>query len=142
MIKCGICQTSIKRTANFCENCGSNQSVVDDMRFSYKENHRGQKIIFAGLLVLCASTVYYFVIGLFMKLTGKWEFYSDIEPFSLFIAFGVSTIALLIALGLKSGNRKILAIIFASIYTIINLYWLIERIFPQDVSDSFEYLQF
>ena len=79
MIKCGVCQTSIKHTANFCENCGSNQSVVDDMRFSRKEDHRGQKLIFAGLLVLCASTVYYFLIGLFMKLTGKWEFYSDIE---------------------------------------------------------------
>lgn len=138
--KCTTCNSEIKRTANYCEYCGNKGAAGDHMDFKQVRNNRGQKIIFTGLVILCGSTIYHFLIGLFVKLTGNWRVYDTIEPFSLVIAFAAGCVALLIAIGLNSGVRKTLALIFASLYTLIHLYWIIDRLFPD--KQPFEFLNF
>jgi hypothetical protein len=41
---------------------------------------------------------------------------------------------------LKAGRRKLLSIIFASIYTLIYLYWTVQRLFPESsISNYFQF---
>lgn len=139
-MKCGACYSEIKRTANYCENCGHNESVVDDMNFTRGNSSRGQKLIFTGLMLLCGSAIYYFSVRLIVNFTGNWKLYETIEYVSLMIEIVSVGAVLLIALGLNSGERKTLAIIFAAIYTVIQLYWIIERLFPD--ASVFDFFQF
>lgn len=138
--KCGACYSEISRTANYCENCGSKESVRNEMSFSHTKSDRGQKLIFAGLIILCGTTIYHFLISLFAKITGNWRFFETVEPLSLIISFAGGSVALFIAIGLKSSGRRTLAIIFASFYTLIHIYWILDRIFPD--KQPFEFLKF
>lgn len=149
---CVQCQHQMVDSANYCENCGSKVSAASkrdllvgrsealDQLTSSKSNSRGQTLIFTGLIILCSGTIYYFIIGAVIDFSENWELYEVVEPFSLFFSFVSSGIALLIAFGLNAGTRKTLGIIFASIYALINLYWFIDRLIPDEA--PFQYLQF
>lgn len=138
--KCGACYSEISRAANYCQNCGNKESVGNDMSFTHTRNDRGQKLIFAGLIILCGTTIYHFLISMFVKITGNWRFFETVEPLSLIISLIGACVALFIAIGLNARGRRTLAIIFASIYTLIHVYWIIDRIFPD--KEPFEFLKF
>ena len=150
---CSQCHHQIGHTANFCENCGkpfsnagklSNQLERQELfgeGISSSASKVRQNLIFSGLIILCASTVYYFLIGLIVKLTNEWSIYETLEPVALVVSFASGAIALLIALGMKPGNKKTVAIIFACVYALIHLYWLIDRLIPED-DLPFKFLEF
>ena len=138
---CPTCRAEVKLESNFCARCGTNLLSEHEIDLETRNIDRGQILIFIGLMILCGSTIFYFITGLIGKLTNNWEFYDTIEPLSLMIGFAAGGIALLIAFGLNRGTLKAVAIIVAAIYTLIHLYWLIDRIMP-DETEPFEYLQF
>jgi len=153
-ITCAQCNSRIKSTANFCENCGAsvstetkvaNRSSTDEVLDSSavlnpSTNNFGQKLIFVGLMMLFVSTFYYFLLGVVVDITDNWGLYQTLEPISLIVSFVNVGIALIIALGMNSGTRKTVAIILSCIYALINLYWFIDRLIPDDV--GLEYLNF
>lgn len=137
---CGTCQHEIKQDANFCESCGISTVQGDSLSLTSPSDSGGQKLIFIALLILCGSTVYHFSLRLIMNLTGSWELYESFEPLSILILGGTGGVALFIAFGLKAGRRKLLSIIFASIYTLIYLYWTVQRLFPESsISNYFQF---
>jgi hypothetical protein len=53
-MKCETCEHEIRKSVNFCENCGTTTAGINtDLDFAVKRDERGQKLIFRGLLVLC-----------------------------------------------------------------------------------------
>lgn len=146
---CIQCHQRINDTANYCENCGSKvvaakkkdyqvgRTEVLDEFSTTKANDKGQALIFIGLLILCLTSFYYFVIRMLVKSMGDWSLYETFEPFSLIISGLGIAIALLLALGMNAGKKKTIAIVFASIYTIIQFYWLLDRLIPNDSAFSF-----
>jgi hypothetical protein len=63
------------------------------------------------------------------ELTGSIALYSTLSPVSLVVGLLAAGSALFIALGLDMGKRKIFAILLASVYAFINLFWIVEFAF-------------
>lgn len=149
---CNQCQRQVNDSANFCENCGvevSSSGGTNHQIHTSKEldefsrsriSNRGQNLIVTGLIILCSTTIYYFVLRMIVDFTDYWELYETVEPLTLFVSFVSSGVAILIALGLKPGSQKTLAIVFASLYTLISLYWFMDQLIPEE--EPFQYLQF
>ena len=78
---CIQCHVRINESANYCENCGAKVSSVKKRYHQVVEsevldeltktivNNRGQNMILIGLLTLCVSTLYYFILGVVVKFT-------------------------------------------------------------------------
>jgi DNA-directed RNA polymerase subunit RPC12/RpoP len=148
---CPHCNHHVNKSSYFCENCGSELSAnkhayqtgqpdtLDEFGAS-RTNNRNQTLIFIGILALCASSFYYFFIGLIVDISDNWEIYDTVRPVSLFLNFVTAGVALIIAFGMTSGTKKTLAIVFGCAYAIVNLYWLVEQLIPDE--PAFDYLQF
>lgn len=149
---CLQCYQRINVAANYCESCGSKATskvqgnpqggksgVLDEFPASAKSN-TNQNLILIGLLVLCTTTLYYFLLGIVVDMNDNWQLYDTVKPVSLIVSFLGIGVALVIALGMKRGSQKTVAIIFASVYALIQLYWFIDFLIPEE--KPFEYLQF
>ncbi|MFK7786488.1 MAG: zinc ribbon domain-containing protein [Crocinitomicaceae bacterium] len=151
-ITCPHCNHRVNKSAKYCENCGSRVSevwsedyqvgksdVLDELSNS-RRNNQQQSFILIGLLALCAFTFYYFTLGAIADITGNWDVYQTVEPISVVVTFLTAGVALMIALGMDRGKKKVLAIIAASIYCVIHLYWFVEQLIPEE--PIVDYLQF
>ena len=151
-ITCLQCHLRINESAKFCENCGSKVSspkrsdqgmekseVIDNLAPTNANSTR-QNLIFIGVMILCGSTIYHFALGRIVDYFDNWELYKTMEPLSYFITFCAGAVALLIALGLKPGSQKTVAIIFAAIHILIHIYWIIDWLIPDE--PPFQYLEF
>ncbi|MDG1331751.1 MAG: zinc ribbon domain-containing protein [Crocinitomicaceae bacterium] len=149
---CPQCRHRNNHSANYCENYGSKVTdvvkgnhqggipgVLDEFTASAKSK-TNQSLILVGLLVLCSTTIYYFILGVVVDISDNWELYQTVKPFSLVVSFLGIGAALVIALGMTRGSQKTVAIIFASIYALIQLYWFMDFFLPEE--EPFQYLQF
>ena len=126
-MKCETCQHTIKKSVNFCENCGAPTIGVNtDVDSVTQGNDRRQKLIFRGLIVLCSYEMYNFLLNKISTATDSFTLYEVLGPISMMFGILAAGAALFIALGLDMGKRKIYAIVLASIYAFINLFWIIE----------------
>lgn len=150
-ITCLSCHLRINESAKFCENCGTKVSspkrqeetrrveVLDELTPT-STNEKGQNLVFIGLMILCGATIYHFALGRIIDYFDNWELYKTMDPISYLITACSGAAGLLIALGLKAGSKKVVALIFASIFILIHLYWVIDWLIPDE--PDFQYLQF
>ena len=148
-MKCTACNYEIKLTTNFCENCGTivsedngrNELIhLGNLSPELKNENRAQKLIFIGLIVICSSMIYNFLLRRIIHFMHKLDLYETLEPISIAIGVALAGSLLMIAFGLRTGRRKVLALIFASICTVIQMYWIIDRLFPFE--SAFEFIRF
>ncbi|MFT5780225.1 MAG: hypothetical protein ACI837_003186 [Crocinitomicaceae bacterium] len=121
-LTCSSCNYEVSDHDNYCGNCGNSLSLGS------RDN--SQKLLFAAITVLFGTAFYWFFLELVVSISGSYELYDTLHWFGVLIGLAGVSVALLIALAMKKGSMRSLAIVFASIWTFIDLFWLVKRTFP------------
>jgi hypothetical protein len=121
-LSCISCNAGVSDADNYCHNCGTS--------LEFGSRDKSQKLIFATVAVLFGNAFYWVFLELIIELSGSYRLYDTLHWLGVLIGFAAISVALLAALAMKKSSLRSLAIVFASIYTLIELYWLAKRSFP------------
>lgn len=132
-INCANCQTENQATANYCQHCGNNFTIKTLTR------DRRDLFVFISILALGLSAIFWFVPSIIYRITDNFDVYEIIEIPGQVLSLITSVVPLLLAFSIKKLSYRIVSLIFASICTMIHLFWFIDNLIPKE---DFEFFNF
>ncbi|MFT5860930.1 MAG: hypothetical protein ACI865_003046 [Flavobacteriaceae bacterium] len=130
---CKSCGNSMSSSDNYCSNCGNNTDLMT------ASPNRSQLLVFLSIAFLFATSFIWFLVDMIYLLTNSDGIFEITDAISYFTRLLMMSIGLLLALSMKKGAMKTLAIIFASVFTLIELYWYIKSLIPEEPVDYFQF---
>jgi hypothetical protein len=122
---CGFCGNSINNSDNYCSNCGNSSGLIG------ASPQRGQLLVFLAITFLFATSFIWFLVDIAYLLVSGDGIYEITEVISYFTRLLMMSLGLLLAFSMKNGGMKTLAIIFTSVFTLIELYWDSKYLIPE-----------
>lgn len=132
-INCTNCETENQATANYCHHCGNNLSLKSPTQ------NRRDLYIFISVLALAVSAVFWFIPSIVYRLTDNFDLYEILEIPGQVLSLITSIVPLLLALSIKKLSYRVISLIFASICTLIHLFWFVDNLIPKE---DFEFFNF
>jgi len=128
-LTCNSCSNTIDDLDNFCSSCGKS------LRFTSKKTDRQQLVAFISVTFMFVASIVWLGIHIVVDTSGNYDIYDATQWLSKLLRLAVLSIPLILSISMKASNLKWLAIIFASIYTLIEIYWFIKSLIPVETID-------
>jgi hypothetical protein len=133
--KCTNCNQSNSTNANYCSNCGTS------FNFNTQKKGKGDKLIFATVLILSGVTLYWLLLDRISDFTSH-EIYDSLYYLNRLLDLTWVGMIFLLVFSIQSIPLRTASLILAIVYACIRLYWLIDDIIGDFSYDAVDYFQF
>ena len=123
---CESCGNSISNSDHYCSNCGNSTDLLAASK------DRSQILVFISVAILFGTAMIWFLADIMHIISNNDGIYEVTSAISYVTRLLIMSIGLLLALSMKKSGMKTIAIIFASIFAAIELYWYIKSLIPED----------
>jgi len=130
---CKSCGNSISSSDNYCSNCGNATDLLGP------PTDRSQILVFLAIAFLFGTAMIWFLVDMIHIVSSNDGIYEITEAISYVTRLLIMSTGLLLAFSMKKSGMKTIAIIFASIFTAIELYWYIKSLIPEDPYIDFQF---
>ena len=121
---CKLCNISVGNRDNYCSTCGESLDLIGS------KSDKSQSLVFLAVTFLFGTAFIWFAVDMITLITGSYDIYEITDGIGYITRLLIMSIGLMLALSMKNGVLNTLAVIFASVYTLIELYWYIKNLIP------------